>query len=156
LSARESFGLEGELTSDCAALWPLIEQLEVMADAIHFMRDPTRGGVAAVLHEAIHNSPFGVELVESQLPIRQEVSMFAEILGIDPLYLACEGRVLLVVEEKGTSDILERMKRNPLGKNAAEVGLITAVEPAKIVLRNPYGTRRFIENLAEDQLPRIC
>ncbi|MFH1742733.1 MAG: hydrogenase expression/formation protein HypE, partial [bacterium] len=150
LAARESFGLEGPLSSDCAALWPLIEQLKETADAIHFMRDPTRGGLAAVLHEALAGSDYCAELVESQLPIREEVSAFSEVLGIDPLYLASEGRIIVVVEEKGVETILEKMRQDPLGRQAAEIGVISKEQPGTILLRNPYGSRRFLQNLAED------
>jgi hydrogenase expression/formation protein HypE len=156
LAARESFGLEGALVSDCACLWPLIERLERFADSIRFMRDPTRGGLAAVLHEAFDGTALGAEIYESQLPIRKEVSAFSEVLGIEPLYLASEGRVLLVTDRAASQSILEEIKQSPLGRDAAEIGTVTAAQAERIVLKNPYGSGRFLMNPAEEQLPRIC
>jgi len=156
LAARESFGLEGDLISDCASLWPLVESLEEFAGSIRFMRDPTRGGLAAVLHEAVCGSSLGVELIESRLPVRPEVAGFSEILGIDPLYLACEGRILLVVCSEDSDRILQRIAENPLGEHAAGIGRIIKRHEAAVVMENPYGSVRSIENLASEQLPRIC
>ncbi len=156
LAARESFGLEGALVSDCACLWPLIERLERFADCIRFMRDPTRGGLAAVLHEAFDGTVLGAEIREDQLPIRKEVSAFSEVLGIEPLYLASEGRVVLVVDSTASRAILDEIRNSPLGQDAAEIGTVTEAQSERIVLKNPYGSGRFLMNPAEEQLPRIC
>ncbi len=156
LAARESFGLEGNLLSDCACIWPIVESIREFADSIHFMRDPTRGGLAAVLHEAVSSSNLGVELVESQLPVKPEVAGFTEILGIDPLYLACEGRILLIVRDRHAEPILERIKETPLGRETSIIGKVTPRRQSTVVLRNPYGSSRSVENMAGEQLPRIC
>ncbi len=153
MSKRENF--KTNIKSDCAPLWALIESM-LSVGGIKFMRDPTRGGVATVLCEITENSDFGITIKEESLPIHENVSSFSEILGLDPLYTANEGKVIAVVTKDKASSILSKMKKHTLGKEASIIGEITNKNKGKVVLETIVGGERIIDRLVGDQLPRIC
>jgi hydrogenase expression/formation protein HypE len=153
MSKRENF--KTNIKSDCAPLWELIESM-LSAGGIKFMRDPTRGGVATVLCEIADNSGFGIKIDEKKLPIHENVSSFSEILGLDPLYIANEGKVIAVATKDKAESILSNMKKHTLGKEATIIGEITKENKGKVVLETIIGGERIVDRLVGDQLPRIC
>ena len=156
LSQREELGFEGAPYSDCAPLYNLVEKLKPYWSSIAFMRDPTRGGVAGILNEIVQGQPFGIELREKDIPLREETVAICELLGIDPLYLANEGKILFFVEPKRAEDIVQMLHTHPLGKDTAIIGKVVANPKGKVYLETSIGTKRVIDMLVEDQLPRIC
>ena len=152
--AREQFGLRGELRSDAASVLPLTRKL-VELPGLRFMRDPTRGGLATVAHEIVHASGLGVTLDEQAVPVRDPVRSVCEMLGYDPYYLACEGRVVAVVDTADAADALAAMRAEPSGTEAAIVGEIRE-DVRRVVLRTSIGGERLLEELEDDPLPRIC
>ena len=153
MSKRENF--KTDIKSDCVPLWELIESMLIVG-GVKFMRDPTRGGVASVLCEIADMGAFGIQIKEESLPIHENVSSFSEILGLDPLYIANEGKVIAVVTEDKAHVILSKMKKHPLGKEASIIGEITKGNKGKVLLETVIGGKRIIDRLVGDQLPRIC
>ncbi|HVS38674.1 MAG TPA: hydrogenase expression/formation protein HypE [Gemmataceae bacterium] len=156
LSVREGIEFETVLESDSA---PLHDLTRVMLDAcpsIRCMRDPTRGGLAGSVNELAAASGVGVELNEAALPIRPEVRGACEMLGLDPLYVANEGKLMAVVPAEDADRLLAVMRRHPLGRNAAVVGEATAEHPGVVTMRSVVGGQRVVTLLAGEQLPRIC
>ena len=152
--AREEFEIESNVLSDCAPLNELLVPL-FEVEGIRWMRDPTRGGVATVLIEFSEASKLGVKLFENELPIREEVKFVCDMLGYDPLYLANEGKAVIVVDKKDSENVLEKLKAHPLGKEAKIIGEITD-EFQGVRLITSIGGERRLELLEEDPLPRIC
>jgi len=155
MNARESFQFKASIESDCACLNRLIAEVLEKA-SVKFMRDPTRGGVATVLNELADKIHFGIEIEESALPVNKGVMAMCEVLGFDPLHVANEGKVILVVGVEEGEMILEILKNNPLGTQSAIIGRVVEDHPGKVVLKNETGGRRIIDSLSGDQLPRIC
>jgi len=152
--AREEFGLHGELRSDAASVLPLTRAaLEV--SGLRFMRDPTRGGLATVCHELQHATGNGVTLRQTAIPVRDPVQSVCDILGYDPMYLACEGRVVAVVDPDDADGLLQRWRALPEGCDAACIGHIGG-PGAHVVLQTALGGQRILEELEDDPLPRIC
>lgn len=156
LNARGDLGLTAAIASDCAALHGLIERLLAAAPGTRFLRDPTRGGLASVLNEMAQSSGVGVELDERQVPIRAEVRSVCEVLGLDPLYLANEGKVVCVAPPEQASAALDAMRSHPLGAESCQMGVVTADNPGRVVMNTAFGGRRVVDMLAGEQLPRIC
>ena len=156
LNARGDFHFSSSLESDCTSLNSLIQLVLLNAGGIRFMRDATRGGLAAVLCEFAEKSGFGIEIDETKIPVKQEVKAMCELLGFDPLTIANEGKVVMVVDKRGGEDILEIMKRNKKGKNSAVIGRIVEDHKGKVRLKTSSGGSRWIDLPAGDQLPRIC
>ena len=156
LNARESFHFDSRLQSDCAPLNHLINTVLKSTSGIKFMRDATRGGLASVLCELAVKSGFGIRIDESSIPVKKEVRGMCELLGFDPLYVANEGKVVMVVAKKEAEKVISVMKRNKEGRNSSIIGEINANYPAKVVLQTVSGGSRFIDLLSGDQLPRIC
>ncbi len=155
IAAREEFHLESDLLSDVAPLWPLIGELlaEVRITA---MKDPTRGGLAAAVNEMARKGEIGVELDEKSIPVRAQVRAVANLLGLDPLQAACEGRAVLGVSPADAQRALEILHRTELGKDAAIIGWVGEHRPGKVVLNTSVGGRRLLEMPLGDPLPRIC
>ena len=151
--AREEFGLRGELESDSACVLPLTQAIMNFA-GLRFMRDPTRGGVASVAHELVRGTGLGVRL-EAGIPVSGAVQSVCDILGYDPLYLACEGRVVAVVDPAEADDALAAWHATESGRNAARIGRIDATIE-RVILETSLGGERFLEELEDDPLPRIC
>ena len=151
--AREDFGLRGDLQSDSACVLPLTKALMAF-DGLRFMRDPTRGGLASVAHEIARATGFGVRL-ESGIPVLDSVEAVCDMLGYDPLYLACEGRVVAVVSPDDADAALAAWRQLERGKGAARIGRIVA-DQSRVILETELGGERFLEELEDDPLPRIC
>lgn len=154
LLAREEFGLSGDILSDAASVLPLAQALLGLT-GLRFMRDPTRGGLATVLHEIARATGLAVRLDEAAIPIRDPVRSVCEMLGYDPLYLACEGRVVAVVAEPDAAAALSAWRAVPGGEQAAAIGRIES-GPPDVVLATVLGGERLVEELEDDPLPRIC
>ncbi len=153
LLARGEFGLGGDLASDSASVWPLVAPV-LGLPGLRFLRDPTRGGLATVAHELAAATGLGVRLAEAAIPLRPAVVALTEVLGFDPLYLACEGRVVAVVAAAAAPALLAAWQATPGGAAAAIVGTLTPT-PA-VVLATAIGGERLLPELADDPLPRIC
>lgn len=152
--AREQFGLRGELRSDAASVLPITLAL-ARFPGLRFMRDPTRGGLATVAHEIVQGSGLGVWLDETHVPVRDSVRSVCEMLGYDPYFLACEGRVVAVIAGDEADSALAAVRALPEGRDAAIIGHVRE-QPRRVVLRTPIGGERVIEELEDDPLPRIC
>jgi hydrogenase expression/formation protein HypE len=152
--AREQFGLRGDLQSDAASVLPLTLELAKLP-GLRFMRDPTRGGLATVAHEIVHGSGYGVVLEEERVPVRDSVRSVCDMLGYDPYFLACEGRVVAVVAPGEADRALALWQALPSGREASIIGSVQA-RPARLVLKTTIGGARAIEELEDDPLPRIC
>ncbi|MFG1358571.1 hydrogenase expression/formation protein HypE [Xanthobacter pseudotagetidis] len=156
LNARGDLALETAIASDCAALHGLIADLIAAAPGVRMMRDATRGGVAAVLNELAEASRVGIAVRELDLPIRPEVTGFCEILGLDPLYLANEGKLVAVVPPEDAEAALAALRAHPLGRDAAAIGRVSDGRPGRVVMETRFGGARVVDMLVGDQLPRIC
>jgi hydrogenase expression/formation protein HypE len=152
--AREQFGLRGDLKSDAASVLPLTRALAAVP-GLRFMRDPTRGGLATVTHEIVQATGLGVVLQEANVPVRDSVRSVCEMLGYDPYFLACEGRVVAVVAADDANRALAALRSAPGGGDAAIIGAVRE-QPARVVLETAIGGERVIEELEDDPLPRIC
>ena len=154
---REGLEFDSPLVSDCAPLNGLIATLlDACPDGVRCMRDPTRGGMVATLNEWAGAAHLGLVVEESQIPLRQEVRGACEILGLDPLYVANEGKVVVAVAPEAADAALAALRAHPLGRDAALVGHVTAEHPSRVVLRTLLGARRLLDMLVGEQLPRIC
>lgn len=156
LAAREELPFEMPLTSDTAPLSGLVEAMLATGGRVRWMRDPTRGGLSGVLHELAAASQIGVRLEEAAIPIRPEVQAACELLGLDPLYVACEGRLVAVVAPEDGPSVLAAMQQHPQGTAAAHIGTLVEAHPGTVVLHTRIGGQRVVPLLAGQQLPRIC
>jgi hydrogenase expression/formation protein HypE len=156
MSVREGIEFDTVLSSDCAPLNDLTQTMLAACPEIRCMRDPTRGGVSSALNELADASRLGVRLIESALPVRPEVHAACEMLGLDPLYVANEGKLLAVAPPQQAERLLEVMRRHPLGRGAAIIGNVTAEHPGMVVMKSLVGGDRVVTMLAGEQLPRIC
>ena len=156
LNERENLQLTSNLISDCSELTSLILPIIESELDIHWMRDPTRGGLAMCLNELCYKRDFGVEIFEEYVPISQEVLSIAEMLGIEAYYSANEGKMVIVVNSKDTLKVLDILSKHPLGKNSAVIGKITSDHPAKVILNLSLGTKRLLNMPIIEKMPRIC
>jgi len=156
LSQRENLEFEGTIESDCADLHELVrDMLEICSD-IHCLRDPTRGGVATVLNEIAGRSQVGMLLREMEIPIHDTVRGACEILGLDPLYVANEGKLIAIVPAESAAEVVEKMRRNPVGGDARIIGEVVEDHPAMVLMQTRIGGTRVVDTLFGEQLPRIC
>ena len=157
MTAREGLAFEAEVTSDSAALTPLVNLLrERVGDAVHTLRDPTRGGVASALNEIAAAARVGVVLDETLLPIPGPVAAACEMLGFDPLYVANEGVLVAFVPEARADEAVAALRSHPLGRAATRIGKCVREHPGMVVLSTGIGGSRVVDMLPGDQLPRIC
>jgi len=157
LSVREGLEFETELRSDTAPLHDLVARiLDVAGEQVHVLRDPTRGGLASALNEIAARAGVGIRLEEERIPIWEEVRGACEILGLDPLYVANEGKCLVIVAREVAEAVLEAIRGHPLGREAAVVGEVVEDHPGQVVLRSRIGGMRIVDMLSGEQLPRIC
>ena len=156
LATRQGIDLGGELRSDTAALHELTNALLEVCPSIHAMRDPTRGGLAATLVEIASRRKLGIDVMERAIPVRDEVRGACEILGLDPLYVANEGKIAVFVPEADRDKALSAMRAHPLGRDAAFVGTVTSAHEGYVVLHTPFGSSRVIDLPLNEPLPRIC
>jgi len=157
MAERNGLVFDTPLLSDTAALHGLVADILMpRPEAVHVLRDPTRGGVATVLNEIAQQSGVAIEIDESQLPMRPEVAAAAELLGLDPLYLANEGKVIVICAATDAETILVRMREHPLGKNSARIGEVVASPRPYVEMKTRWGGRRLVDWLMGELLPRIC
>jgi hydrogenase expression/formation protein HypE len=160
LAQREGLEFETQIQSDSAALHTLVAAMLGVTSAvtpeIRCMRDPTRGGVSSTLNEIAERSRVGIELVESSLPIHEQVRGACELLGLDPLYVANEGKLIAIVAPEAADAVLQAMRRHRLGAEAQIIGTVKEENAGLVTMRTPFGTTRIVDMLAGDQLPRIC
>ena len=157
MSVREGLEFESPIRSDCAALSGMIAAvLDAAGDAVHTMRDPTRGGLASALNEIAASSNVGVEVDERSLPVRAEVQSACDLLGLDPVYVANEGKAVFFVAPEAADKVLSALRAHPLGREAARIGVVTAQHKKMLVARTSLGANRVIPMQIGEQLPRIC
>lgn len=156
LQARGELDITSNVTSDCAPLHTLVDALLTTGAKTRWMRDPTRGGVASSLNELAMDTELGVRLNETSLPISRSVRGVCELLGLDPLYVANEGKLLAVVSSETAEMALEALKAHPLGRDSAVIGEMTSENPGIVVLETLFGGTRVVDMLVGDPLPRIC
>jgi len=157
MSVREGLEFESQIRSDCAALNGMISDvLDAAGLDVHAMRDPTRGGLSSTLTEIALASSVGIAIDEAKLPVRMEVQSACELLGLDPVYVANEGKVVFFVAPDAAEKVLAVLKAHPLGHDAAIIGRVTAEHPRMLVARTAMGANRVIAQQIGEQLPRIC
>jgi hydrogenase expression/formation protein HypE len=156
MSVREGLGFEANLQSDCASLAGLVESMLSADHTIHCLRDLTRGGLAAALNEIADDAQVGIELQESAVAVSDPVRSACEILGLDPLYVANEGRLVAFVSPQAADKVLDAMKKHPAACGPAVIGKVTQEHPGTVVLHNQLGGGRIVDMLSGEQLPRIC
>ncbi len=156
LSSREGFSFSSLLKSDCAPLNGLVADMLAVSRRINCLRDPTRGGLATTLNEIAVQSGAGIIIDEARIPVRDEVRAACEMLGLDPLHVANEGKLVAVVDAEDAEVVVERMRANPYGREAAIIGEVEPERPGKVVMRTRLGSSRIVDMLVGDPLPRIC
>lgn len=156
MSVREGLEFESPIRSDSAPLNGLVAAMLQCSKSIHVLRDPTRGGVASSLNEIAKSAGVGIALDERQFPVRPEVAAACELLGMDPLYVANEGKLLAIVPPEDADAILETMRQHPLGQDAAIIGEVVSEHRGKVTSRTGIGGTRVVAMQIGEQLPRIC
>jgi len=157
MSVREGLEFETALESDSAPLHDLVAAaLAAGKEAVHVLRDPTRGGVASALNEIAKCANVGVRIEEEKIPVEEQVRGACEILGFDPLYVANEGKCLLIVAPEAADAILAAIRNHPLGRDAARIGHLVKDHPGQVYLQSTIGGSRKVDMLSGEQLPRIC
>lgn len=156
MSVREGLEFESEIVSDCAALNGLVAALLKVCPDVHVLRDPTRGGVTSVMNEIAEQARVGVRLDEAKIPISEEVKGACEILGLDPLYVANEGKVIAFVPPESAETVLAVMRAHPLGKDSTLIGEVVDDHPGMVTMKTRVGGSRVVDMLSGEQLPRIC
>ena len=156
LSSRGRYDFETKITSDCAPLSNLIRRIIQVSKNIKFMRDPTRGGLATTLNELVEGMGFGALIYEEEISVKKEVAAACELFGFDPLYMANEGKVVVVLAKDEAKSVLKVMRSHPLGKESQIIGEMIKEPKGKVVMKTKIGGSRIIDMLAGDQLPRIC
>jgi len=157
MSVREGLEFESPIRSDCAALNGMIATvLDAAGGAVHAMRDPTRGGLASTLNEIARASNVGIAIEETAVPVRPEVQSACELLGLDPVYVANEGKAVFFVASEAADAVLRVLRSHPLGCDAARIGQVTGKHRGMLVARTAMGASRVIPMQIGEQLPRIC
>lgn len=156
MSEREGLEFETKIESDTAPLNGLVEEVLKVSKNISVMRDPTRGGLASALNEIASSANAKIEIYESEIPISEEVLGACEILGLDPLYIANEGKILIFAEEKDAEKILSVMKNHPLGKESKIIGKVIDKGEPLVMMKTLIGSTRIVDMISGEQLPRIC
>jgi len=156
MSVREGLAFESALESDCRSLAGLVEAMLVAGSDIHCLRDLTRGGLAAALNEIARDARVGIELQESAIAVTEPVAGACELLGLDPLYVANEGRLVAFVPPQAADEVLQIMRSHPAADGPAIIGTVTAEHPGMVELRTQLGSGRIVDLLSGEQMPRIC
>ena len=156
MTRREGLSFESDLVSDSAPLNHLVKAMLATGDGIHVLRDPTRGGVGTALNEIAEKSGVGIKIVEQRIPLNHAVAGACELLGFDPLYLANEGKLMAFVAADQAEAVLDVVKANPYGQDAAIIGEVIREHPGKVFMETRIGGSRIVDMLAGEQLPRIC
>ncbi len=156
MSVREGLQFDGALDSDCASLAGLVESMLATRADVHCLRDLTRGGLAAALNEIAIDAQVGIEIDEASIPIAEPVMAACELLGLDPLYVANEGRLVAFVPAGAADQLLDAMRRHPASSGPARIGTVTAAHSGTVELRSRFGGGRIVDLLTGEQMPRIC
>jgi hydrogenase expression/formation protein HypE len=157
MSKRSNLGFDTEILSDSCALHELVAAMVGAAGAaLRVMRDPTRGGLAAALNEIAHASGVGIMIAEDAIPVRAEVAAACELLGLDPLHVANEGKLLAIVAADAAERLLDVMRGHPLGRDAAIIGTVVADPHCFVQMTTSFGGGRIVDWISGEQLPRIC
>lgn len=156
MSRREGLEFESDISSDTASLNRMVQDILSAVPEVHVLRDPTRGGIAATLNEIAESAGVGIVLNEAAIPIADQVRAASEMLGIDPLYIANEGKVLVLVPDAHAARVVTEMKKHPEGADAAVIGRVGDENSRRVILETRVGTRRLVDMPSGDQLPRIC
>ena len=156
LSQREGLEFESQILSDCAPLSGMVQALLDAAPATHTLRDPTRGGLASALNEIASQSAVEIEITESSVPVRPSVAAACELLGLDPLYAANEGKMVVFVSPDAAESALRALRGHDCGREAAVIGTVTKRHTGRVLLRTALGTHRILDRHIGEQLPRIC
>ncbi len=156
MAQRENLEFESQIESDCAPVSSMVENLLSSGIAVHCLRDLTRGGMASTLNEIAMTAKLGIEIDECLIPVREDVKGACELLGFDPLYVACEGRFVAFVPKEQTQAALKIIKGNSLGENAAVIGEVVSAPVALVTMKSVIGVKRIVDMISGEQLPRIC
>lgn len=156
LLERESFGIDADVTSDCAPLWGTVEAMLNVTKDIHVIRDATRGGVGTVLYEIAGQSNVGIILDSAKVPVQPQVKGVCGMLGLEPLYLACEGRLVIFAPQEQAEAIVEALRKEKYSEQAAIIGQVTEEHPGKVVMTTEIGAKTILPQPGGELLPRIC
>jgi hydrogenase expression/formation protein HypE len=156
LAKREGLEFDSEIASDSAALHTLVDAMLQASLDVHCLRDPTRGGLASALNEIASQAKVGMEIDERLIPVREEVKGACELLGLDPLYVANEGKLIAIVAPEAAECVFDAMRRHPFASQAQIIGTVSESHPGLVTMRTTVGPSRIVDMLAGDQLPRIC
>lgn len=159
LLARDTFGISADVLSDCAPLWSMMKKIfmdEELGKAVHVVRDATRGGVGTVLYEIASQSQCSIKLDAEKIPVSDSVQGVCEMLGLEPLYLACEGRMVLIVEKNAAEKVVQVLRENPNGENAQIIGFIQKENAGRVFVKTEIGTETILPEPTGELLPRIC
>ncbi len=156
LLARHRFGIDADVTSDCAPLWETVQAMLAETKDIHVIRDATRGGVGTVLHEIAAQSGVGIRIDRQAVPVAPPVRGVCGMLGLEPLYLACEGRLVVIAPKDNAPMLIETLRRTAYGKEAAVIGEVTAARPGRVVVCTEIGAETLLPPPGGELLPRIC
>jgi len=156
MAERENLGIKSHLESDCASLNHLVERVLSAGKDVKLIRDLTRGGLATVLSEIVNNKTYGITVEEDKIPVKQDVTGMCEILGLEPIYIANEGKLLMVVGEEDAKSIMKILKDDTLGREASVIGEVVEINKGQVLMKTEIGGTRIIDMLAGEQLPRIC
>ena len=156
LLARDEYGIDAHVTSDCAPLWhPVSAALEAAPD-VHVIRDATRGGVGTVLYEIAHQSHVGIQLNAEDIPVDPAVAGVCGMLGLEPLYLACEGRMVMIMPQERADAVIDALSAYPDTQGICQIGVVTEDNPERVVMETAIGAQTFLPEPGTELLPRIC
>ena len=156
LLEREDFGIDAELTSDCAPLWSAVEDILSVTNDVHVIRDATRGGVGTVLYEIAGQSKVGIRLDAAAIPVQDQVRGVCGMLGLEPLYLACEGRLVIIAPSEHAEAIVEKLRQGTYTRDAAIIGTVTEDMPGRVIMTTEIGEETLLPEPRGELLPRIC
>lgn len=156
LLSRDEYGIEADVTSDCTPLWKPVEAALHAAPDIHVIRDATRGGVGTVLYEICHESNVGIKLYADRVPVQSQVRGVCDMLGLEPLYLACEGRMVIIAQKKDSEGIITALRKFDDTKGACVIGEVTAAASGHVIMKTQIGTQTYLPEPGNELLPRIC
>jgi len=156
LSKREGIDFNTKVKSDSRPLYGMIRDMLKASSGVKFMRDPTRGGLATTLNEIVKDMPFGIEIREEAVPVKESVRGACELLGFDPMYLACEGVFVAIVDKKDVKRVLRTIRKDRNGRMSSQIGVVTGYAKGKVSLKTSSGGQRLMDMLTGEQLPRIC
>ena len=156
LLERNEFKIKADVTSDCAPLSSAVDALMGVTHDLHVVRDATRGGVGTVLYEIADQAGVGIELNDRDIPVDETVQGVCDMLGLNPLYLACEGRLVIVAPSEYAEDLVKALRTSPYGEKAAVIGQVTESNPGKVVMKTSIGTKTILPLPGGELLPRIC